>query len=70
MYICVLLVCLVPAEIREGIGSPGIRLTDGWSHHVLGFKPESLQEQLMLFAAEPSLAPTPGLASIVCEGTS
>lgn len=39
------------------------------SHHVLGFEPESLQEQWMLFATEPSLALTLGLAS-VSEGTS
>lgn len=71
MYIYALLVCLVPAEIREGVGSSGIRLTRVVvSHHVLGFEPGSLQEQLMLFAAEPSVALIPGLAATVCKETS
>lgn len=68
MYICALLVCLVPADIREGIGALESDLPVVVSHHVLGFEPGSLQEQLMLFAPEPSLALTPGLVLLFVKG--
>ena len=51
--------CLMPAEVRRGIRSPGTGVTDGWEPpcgcRELNSGP--LEEQAMLLTSEPSLQP-------------
>ena len=51
--------CLVPEEDKEGIGSPGILVTDCYKTPCASGEPNPgpLQDQQVFLTAEPSLQP-------------
>lgn len=51
--------CLLPAEPRNGVSSPGTRVTDGSEpqSRCWELNPGSLKEYLMVLTTEPSLQP-------------
>jgi hypothetical protein len=67
MYMGILPMCMVPAEVREGIGTPRIRVTDDCEPGHKGWKwtPGSLEEHPLFLTTEPSLQPPAWLYIVI-----